>query len=442
MRSPPLLLLASLLPLRVAAAECFDPIDSDGDGIGDACDNCVDFPNPTQEDGNGDGIGDHCQKRALVLRDQAHWWNQQCAQQGGIEEELAAQNVPYDAVDSAAFATVDLDRYTMIFLADCQADATYLAWNARLAEIDAWLAQGNFAAVHATTDCGAYSTVAPRIPGNQPTRQLLSTTLGRVMAPGHPTLVGVNVPAFGDALAHEGFLSTGHRRDQVLLTDYYTRTPLYFARNRGEGTVLYGGLIWDCHQLTCGACGPYDPGVILRNEVAWGWHFGDDCPGGDDSVDTDGDGVADACDRCEGFDDRLDDDGDGIPDDCDPCPGDADNTCIADTADTADTGDTAFDSGDPADSADTASPDSAENGDTGLPDSGPVDTGTVVNTDTDTGGSDTARDTGPPMVEIPPSDKGDLCACDNANPAGGALLTPLALALALRRRDRSSSRAR
>jgi len=33
-----------------------------------------------------------------------------------------------------------------------------------------------------------------------------------------------------------------------------------------------------------------------------------------DGVDTDDDGVPDACDRCPNADDRLDADGDGIPD--------------------------------------------------------------------------------------------------------------------------------
>jgi hypothetical protein len=36
----------------------------DGDGVGDACDNCPDDPNPDQRDLDGDGIGDTCRPRA------------------------------------------------------------------------------------------------------------------------------------------------------------------------------------------------------------------------------------------------------------------------------------------------------------------------------------------------------------------------------------------
>lgn len=37
-----------------------DQLDSDLDGVGDACDNCPDTVNPLQWDSNGDGVGDEC----------------------------------------------------------------------------------------------------------------------------------------------------------------------------------------------------------------------------------------------------------------------------------------------------------------------------------------------------------------------------------------------
>jgi hypothetical protein len=56
----------------------------------------------------------------------------------------------------------------------------------------------------------------------------------------------------------------------------------------------------------------------------------DICPGGDDSLDGDGDGVPDFCDICLAGDDAVESDGDGVPDACDPCPFDASNDADGD----------------------------------------------------------------------------------------------------------------
>ena len=39
-----------------------DQSDTDSDGVGDACDNCVEEQNPGQEDSDKDGIGDACEE--------------------------------------------------------------------------------------------------------------------------------------------------------------------------------------------------------------------------------------------------------------------------------------------------------------------------------------------------------------------------------------------
>ena len=53
----------------------------------------------------------------------------------------------------------------------------------------------------------------------------------------------------------------------------------------------------------------------------------DICPGFDDNADDDSDGVPDDCDICPGGDDNIDTDGDGDPNFCDVCPADAKDQC-------------------------------------------------------------------------------------------------------------------
>ncbi len=55
----------AVTPGRPATCSADFARDSDGDGLGDSCDNCPELANVDQMDSDGDGIGDACQ---LALR--------------------------------------------------------------------------------------------------------------------------------------------------------------------------------------------------------------------------------------------------------------------------------------------------------------------------------------------------------------------------------------
>jgi subtilisin family serine protease len=61
--------------------------DSDGDGIDDAVDNCIDVPNPDQADSDGDGIGDACDEDDEIFR---------CGSVSGTKAEL--EDLGYNVV--------------------------------------------------------------------------------------------------------------------------------------------------------------------------------------------------------------------------------------------------------------------------------------------------------------------------------------------------------
>jgi len=294
--------------------------------------------------------------KALVVRDTTYAWSDGCPAGGGIEQELTDQGVPYDVHGSATLATIDVYDYNMIFFAECQQDAMYQAWNALPGVADEWVRDGGFLAVHATRSCDTATSQAG-IPGGLPTQAAFDNDSASQGVIGHPVLAGVSDPAVGSPLAVDSFSTTGNVVDVVLLSGLDNGEVVLFERAWGAGTIIYGGLAYECY-LTCGDCGLGDAGIVLANEVTWGQTFcqgdicangcsdidgdgqcnnQDPCPWDGDPGDSDGDGVCNAFDTCSGSDDTADVDGDLVPNGCDPCPfdnpDDSDGDGVCDSSD-------------------------------------------------------------------------------------------------------------
>lgn len=146
----------------------------------------------------------------------------------------------------------------------------------------------------------------------------------------------IDVP--GDSFTNSGFVANLY----ISYTGPF-ETPVYGREiDFTDWGVAEGGLVFSLRMRTVDPhCDPLGIGWLCED----GDHDGmcndeDVCPGFDDRLDADADGIPDDCDdcpvddlpdadadgvcngadQCPGFDDRIDPDGDGVPSACDDCP--------------------------------------------------------------------------------------------------------------------------
>ena len=296
---------------NVGSVYVFDP-DSDGDGITDPSDNCPDVSNPGQADSDGDGVGDACEADADA--------------DGVIDDD---DNCPAIANPSQEDLDGDLDGDACDI---CPAD------DLNDVDADGWCGNEDNCpneanADQANADGDAAGDVCDPCPADAANDADGDGVCGDVdICPGSDD----NLDADGDGAPDGCDICPGGDdgidTDSDGTPDYCDICPLD-ALNDADGDGVCGNddicaagndtadADGDSVPDACDLC-PFDPDNDADLDMICG--DVDPCPIDPDN-DADGDGVCGDVDICPGGDDNLDTDGDTAPDFCDVCPVDAAN---------------------------------------------------------------------------------------------------------------------
>jgi len=280
--------------------------DTDGDTVLDLFDNCPKMANTDQADTNGNGVGDACERiRVLGIN---------TGSASDYQSVVDLTGIAFTEVSTVGFETVNLNDYDVLFISDLYSSAVQTAlYNKKEpTTIEAWINTGHGVLTLSSVEC---KDLLAWLPGAvRPSCTVDDSDTVTIFDPTHPVMTGLTnagLSGWGQS-AHGYFSSIPTDLTTLAKADFLWNTPTHsdavvLAGTYGSGRVVVATLHANGHAPMG------ESTMFLQNAIDWVapvdtdkdtvYDFSDNCPTtpNPDQTDTDGDGIGDACDCPNAF---------------------------------------------------------------------------------------------------------------------------------------------